>query len=93
MLGVQQRHITAIVGRPTTRGFSTGFSFPKHRELMTEDFYDDTTNENPYGKLEVENDTESYNEPRHRTSATGVLSSYKKQLNLSADDFMMKDYW
>lgn len=77
------------------RGFATEFSFPKHRELLTEDFYDDTVddNGNPYGKTQVDGDAESYRQPTHRSTATGVLSSYKKQLNLTAKDYMMRDYW
>lgn len=88
--------MTAILGRPSVRSFATnGFSFPKHKELLTEDFYDDTAhdNENPYGKPSMEGDTESYRHPTHRPTATGVLSSYKKQLNLTAKDYIMKDYW
>lgn len=98
MLSVQQKHVTAVLGRPSTRSFAAsnnGFNFPKHKELLTEDFYDDTAhdNENPYGKPDMEGDLESYGHPTHRATATGVLSSYKKQLNLTAKDHMMKDYW
>ena len=74
-------------GRPS-------WAFPKHKELLTDDFYeDDLSNEsNPYGKTKVPNDYDDYNKATHRSTATGVLSSYKKQLNLSTQDIMMKDY-
>ena len=39
------------------------------------------------------NDFEKYDSGNHRKTSTGILSSYKKQLNLSAQDLMEKDYW
>lgn len=72
---------------------SGGWSFPKHKELLTDDFYeDDTHDENPYAKQPLSNDYDNYDQPTHRSTATGVLSSYKKQLNLTAEDIMKRDY-
>ena len=94
-LAVQHKHIITLIGRPALRTFAanSNFNFPKHKELMTEDFYDDNANDNPYAKKEIDGDYESYSQPTHRATATGVLSSYKKQLNLSAKDYVMKDYY
>ena len=89
--------MTTLIGRPAQRtfGISNKFNFPKHKELLTEDFYDDTANDktNPYSKNEMDGDVESFSRPTHRSTATGVLSSYKKQLNLTANDYVMSDYW
>ena len=83
--------------RATSSAQGGSFYFPKHREILTEDFYDDKTydsNEsNPYASRTVQNDWEDYSTPTHRATNSGVLSSYKKQLNLTPDDLMMKDYW
>ena len=74
------------------------FSFPKHKELLTEDFYDYNVNgsegerNNPYGQQGGQPDYEDYSQPTHRSTATGVLSSYKKQLNLTARDMITRDY-
>lgn len=40
-----------------------------------------------------ENDFERADGATHRRTATGVLSTYKKQLNLSAKDLVERDYW
>ena len=71
---------------------NSAFSFPKHKELLTEDFYDDESQDrqNPYRarKGVVGDDFEDYSRPTHRATPTGVLSSYKKQINLQAEDIM-----
>lgn len=38
-------------------------------------------------------DFETYDKPTHKTTPTGILSSYKKQLNMTPEDVMQKDYW
>lgn len=59
---------------------------------MTEDYWQGE-NENPYDKSTVNNDWEDYEKPTHRATKTGVLSSYKKQINLTANDYIMKDFY
>ena len=70
------------------------WAFPKHKQLLTDDFYEDDASheENPYGKVSVENDFDNYDKATHRATASGVLSKYKKQLNLSPQEVMEKDY-
>lgn len=74
------------------------YSFPhKNREFFTDDYYQadeySSGGPNPYGKQRYENDYEDYDQPTHRSTKTGVLSSYKKQLNLTANDVIMKDFY
>ena len=52
-------HMTTLIGRSFASIPKGGFFFPKHRELLTEDFYDDKEHDNPYSK-QMEGDTESY---------------------------------
>jgi len=73
---------------------------PKHTELFAEDYYDEQTNkstkgENPYhGKFPGGGDDfESYNKGTSRSTASGILANYKKQINLSPQDLIQKDYW
>jgi hypothetical protein len=40
-----------------------------------------------------EHDFDKADGATHRKTMTGVLSTYKKQLNLSAKDLVEKDYW
>ena len=66
---------------------------------MTDDFYlEDESNpieegSNPFAKRTHANDYEDYSSPTHRSTRSGVLSSYKKQMNLTAEDVIKKDYW
>jgi hypothetical protein len=75
----------------------TSFSFPRHKEFQTDDYFADFDDEyhgeaNPYGnKGEV--DFEDWTKPVHKKTQTGILSTYKKQLNLTAKDVMEKDFW
>ena len=100
-------HSTTLLGRGAVRAgipgpcfaFSTrqpaGWSFPRHKELLTEDYYnyEEGGDANPYDTSTVKNDFEDYEAvATHRSTATGVLSTYKKKLNLTAKDVMMKDY-
>jgi hypothetical protein len=74
------------------------FNFPKHKELFTEDYYNpEDANAAPpnayrsgfvYGADNVD-----FQKPVHRATPTGILATYKKQLNLTAADLMQKDYW
>ena len=65
---------------------------------MTDDYFDDFEDEayradkNPYGN-KGELDYEDWKRPIHKKALTGVLSTYKKQMNLTADDVIQKDYW
>ena len=91
----------------TIRCFASGdnFKFPKHKNLFTEDYYnkeDNELSENPYAKHQghgsilgnsITNDFEDFNEPVHRATQSGLLSTYKKQINLTAQDVMERDYW
>ena len=89
------RRSSALILPVQSAAFSkNSWSFPKHRELLTEDFYDDEKHDdNPYAKQDFKGqDYEDYKKPTHRSTATGVLSSYKKQINLTAKDVIMKDY-
>lgn len=73
-----------------TRAFS--FKFPKHNELFADDYYDPKKDdeETPYDhKFPGGADYEDYEKPTHRkTTGGGILSSYKKQLNLTPDDII-----
>ena len=68
--------------------------FPKHTELFADDYYDkdnisgDEFSSDPYMGEKEKNDYENFDQANHRKTQTGVLSSYKKQLNLTAKDYM-----
>ena len=68
--------------RPTIRFFSTssGFKFPKHKELFAEDYYEDGQGKtNPYQKpFVLGDDLEKFDKATHRSTQTGILSTYKK---------------
>lgn len=71
---------------------SNNMHFPRHKELFNEDYYEDKDNgTNPYN--EEREDAISYDKPSHRATGSGILSTYKKQLNLSAEDITQKDFW
>jgi hypothetical protein len=61
----------------------SGFSFPKHKEFLTEDFFNDydekeyREDKNPYG-TQGEVDYEDWKRPVHKKTKTGILSTYKK---------------
>ena len=61
----------------------SGFSFPKHREFQTDDFFEDLDEKeyredrNPYGR-KGDLDYEDWKRPVHKKTMTGVLSTYKK---------------
>ena len=88
-------HMTSLIGKPasittklmaplqkaTFSARSGDFSFPKHKEVLTDDFYDyeaSAEDSNPYVKQRLDDDFEDYTQPTHRSTTTGVLSSYKK---------------
>ena len=56
--------------------------FPKHKELFADDYYENAEKEeesNPFNpSFPGGKDTESFTEPTHRSTNTGILSSYKK---------------
>lgn len=67
---------------------------PKHNELFADDYYDQRTQDNPYSKpYERGDDFESPHRGTHRSTPTGILANYKKQVNLTPKDIMEKDYW
>jgi len=94
-------------GSKTSNVKDTHYNFPKHKELFTEDYYDDLhrTSEDggskeprerkpdPFLGPEHDNDFEMSDSGSHRMTHTGVLSTYKKQLNLTAKDIVEADYW
>jgi hypothetical protein len=58
--------------------------FPNHKELFADDYYDENTKKNPYAKgLPNTDDFESYDRGTHRSTPTGILANYKKQINLT----------
>ena len=81
--------------------------FPKHSELFADDYYDNVHRQgedggvknpkerpnDPFQKPINEHDFERSDGATHRKTMTGVLSTYKKQLNLSAKDLVERDYW
>lgn len=60
--------------------FGTSFKFPKHKELFTEDYYDESKDsKSPYeSEFPGGPDSEDFNAPSHRATQTGILSNYKK---------------
>ena len=77
-------------------------SFPRHKELLNDEYYDHTDHgnqwdykdpRNEFGNANEKMDFEDWDKSMHRPTSRGVLSSYKKRLNLSPEDVMMKDYW
>ena len=72
------------------RAISNGF--PKHKELFAEDYYEPEgeTQTNPYDNPINSND---FDIGGTRSTATGILSSYKKQINLTPQDVMERDHW
>ena len=82
--------LTMISARP----FSYNNGFPKHKELFTDDYFEHAETENPYDTNPLEGeDIDKFDEPSHRMTQTGVLSNYKKQLNMTAQDYVERDYW
>jgi len=59
---------------------SSNFRFPKHKDLFTEDYYDDSKDsKNPYeSEFPGGKDYQDFNAPTHRSTQTGILSNYKK---------------
>ena len=49
--------------------------------------------QNPYGPDPDAKDYEDWNAPTYRSTDRGILGTYKKQIGLSAQDVMEKDYW
>lgn len=92
---------------PSSNVKDSGFKFPKHTELFADDYYDDIHQQgedggaknakerpkDPYTPASHEQDFERADGSTHRRTMTGVLSTYKKQLNLSAKDLIERDYW
>ncbi len=83
---------------PAARAFS--FRFPKHSELFADDYYDPQKSGAEESSTAYDHDFprgddfEDFEKPTHRRSTSGgILSTYKKQLNLTADDVMQQDYW
>jgi hypothetical protein len=37
--------------------------------------------------------TSSFDKATFRSTRTGILANYKKQLNLTADELVQKDFW
>ena len=64
---------------------SKSFKFHRHKELFTEDYYDESKdNKSPYdSEFPGGQDYQDFNAPTHRSTQTGILSNYKKQLNLT----------
>jgi len=62
--------------------------FPKHNELFADDYYDQRTQDNPYSKPyeKANDDYESSHKGTHRSTPTGILANYKKQINLTPQD-------
>ena len=79
----------------SARTMSSLGRFPKHKELFAEDYYEaDGQEVNPYDtQFPGGPDTLSYDKPTHRVTSTGILSDYKKQLNLTPEDIVQKDFW
>jgi len=80
------------------RHFASGdsFKFPKHKNMFSEDYYNGEENEvhtSPYDKGTSANDFEDSSMPTHRATQSGVLSTYKKQINLTPEEIMQRDYW
>lgn len=74
--------------------FSTHQRFPDHKELFADDYYDNDTKENPYAKPHSKGDDfESSHKGVHRSTPQGILANYKKQINLTPQDLIQKDYW
>jgi hypothetical protein len=94
MLTKALKRYTIVPNFSASRAFS--FKFPKHNELFADDYYEPKQNENetPYDhKFAGGDDVENYEKSTHRKStAGGILSSYKKQLNLSPEDILNRDY-
>jgi hypothetical protein len=71
--------------------------FPKHKELFADDYYDkegEQKTQNPYENSFLHGqDSENFDKGAVRSTPTGILANYKKQLNLSAGEIMQKDYW
>ena len=93
LLGATRRSypLVSFAARPISGGF------PKHNELFADDYYDAQADQsNAYDKKHKQNfgkDMDQFNQANNRVTPTGVLSSYKKQLNLNAKDIMERDHW
>jgi hypothetical protein len=89
LYGAQQRLMT----RQAWRCFSVP-KLPNHKELFAEDYYDSEQLKNPFAQDDMQGDDfETWDKGAHRSTSQGILSNYKKQLNLNADDIIQKDYW
>ena len=98
-LGGPKRSITGHKKFPDR---SPKMSFPRHKELLNDEYYDHTDHgnqwdykdpRNEFGNANEKMDFEDWDKSMHKPTSRGVLSSYKKRLNLSVQDVMMKDYW
>jgi len=91
LVGATKRFpLLSFAARPISGGF------PKHDELFADDYYDakaDQPNEFDKPNSHFGKDMDQFNQAKDRVTPTGVLSSYKKQLNLNVKDIMERDHW
>ena len=85
------KHLSRCYMQYSVRPFSVHSGFPKHKELFTDDYFEQ---EDPYQTNQFHgNDEEKFDEATTRMTKTGILSNYKKQLNVSAQDIVEQDFW